>query len=76
MQEYFPYLEKKFNIEIEKLEFSYNLTNMELMVSYYPVIEESCKIFNVPVFLSVKTNSSMCGEKDLEEMEEFIKANM
>ncbi|MDI6807284.1 MAG: hypothetical protein QMD14_05805 [Candidatus Aenigmarchaeota archaeon] len=71
-----PDVEKKFGITIEKLEFSYNSTNLDLLLSFSESLERDCGYIAVPAFISLKTNNSICEERSLEEIEKFVKENL
>lgn len=76
MFDFFPFIEKKFNVEIEKLEIAHNLTNMKLMKEFSNVLEKYCGSVVTPALLSLKTNATICGEKSLKEVEYFIENNL
>jgi hypothetical protein len=73
-------VENETGVQFDKLEVWHNDTNRELYLKYANYLMRDCGLPNnntiaVPAFLSLKTNNSICAERSVDELKNFISQN-
>jgi len=68
-------VENETGIDFRVLEIWYNKTNYDFMMEYASYIQRDCGALGVPTFINIRTNKSVCGQMDVQELGDFVQEN-